>query len=216
MTDVVVRPYSPADRAAVRRICHATGYMGEPAWYWRDGESFATLFSGYYTDLEPHSASVCEVAGAVAGYLLGCEDSRRATDPAAVFARQVVRRGLLVRPGTAGFVWRSMADAAVAAVRRRLPPSSVVDARWPAHLHIDLLPAARGRGVGASMVRRWLEHLRSLGVAGCHVQTLTENTRAVAFFEAMGFELRGSPVLVPGMRTPDGDRLHVQVMALGL
>ena len=38
-------------------------------------------------------------------------------------------------------------------------------------------------------------------------------TTAVAFFEAMGFVLQGAPVPVPGLRTPDGGRHHVQLMA---
>jgi len=209
-----VRPYGAADRPAVRRICHATGYMGESAaWYWRDAESFADLFTGYYTDEEPGSALVCEADGEVSGYLLGCADTSVATDPARAFGRSVVRRGLLVRPGTAPFVWRSIGDAVVAGARRRpLPPSSVVDARWPAHLHIDLLPRARGRGVGAVLVRRWLDVLRTRSVAGCHLQTVAENGPAVGFFEAMGFTREGAPELVPGMRTPAGGRHHVQLM----
>ncbi len=212
-----MRPYEAADRATVRRICHVTGYMGEPAaWYWRDQESFADLFTGYYTDHEPRSASVCEVDGQVAGYLLGCRDTSAAVDPARIFGRCVVRRGLLVRPGTAGFVWRSIGDAVVAGVRRRLPPSVVVDPRWPAHLHLDLLPGARGRGAGAALVRGWLDRLRCEGVAGCHLQTLAENSRAVAFFAAMGFAPRGDAVAVPGLRTPAGGRLHVLLMATEL
>lgn len=62
--DVVVRPYAGADRAQVRRICHETGYMGDPAgWFWRDVESFADMFSGYYTAREPESAFVVEIDG---------------------------------------------------------------------------------------------------------------------------------------------------------
>ena len=75
-SDVVIRPYEARDRAQVRHICHVTGYMGEPvAWMWRDTESFADLFTSYYTDAEPQSALVAELDGVVAGYLLGCIDS---------------------------------------------------------------------------------------------------------------------------------------------
>jgi GNAT superfamily N-acetyltransferase len=98
-------------------------------------------------------------------------------------------------------------------MRGKLPPTSVWDARWPAHLHIDLLPACRGQGVGARLVQQWLADLRHRGIAGCHLQTMTENTGAVAFFESMGFAVVGSPANVPGFRTRDGRRLHVQLMA---
>src|SRR5579872_3316194 len=138
MTEAVIRPYRFSDRARIRHICFVTGLMGAPIdWQWSDEESFADTFSGYYTDAEPESALVADVGGEVQGYLLGCVDSRRAWNPGAVMGRHIGRRALFARRGTAGFVWRSVGDIAVDAARRRLPPSRIVDERWPAHLHID-------------------------------------------------------------------------------
>ena len=80
--DPVIRPYESRDREAVRRVCFETGYMGDPiAWQWRDAESFADLFTSYYTDHEPESATVVEIDGRVVGYLLGCRDTRHAGQP---------------------------------------------------------------------------------------------------------------------------------------
>jgi ribosomal protein S18 acetylase RimI-like enzyme len=215
--DVLVRPYETADRARVRHICFVTGYIGEPVeWQWRDAESFANIFTGYYTDAEPESALVAEIDGEVRGYLLGCVDSTKAWNPGTVVGRQITHRAIAFRPGTAPFVWRSLGDVIVDAAHRRLPPAPFEDPRWPAHLHIDLLRDARGRGVGAALMRRWLETLRQTGVAGCHLETVAENTTAVAFFEAMGFEKRRPPVLVPGLRSPRGERHHVQLMVQSL
>ena len=209
---MLVRPYEPDDRAAVRRICYVTGYMGEPVdWQWSDAESFADLFTLYYTDGEPESALVVEIDGEVVGYLLGCEDTRRAWNPAGIIGRHFWRRGLALRPGTAPMVWRALGDGLADGVRRRLP-SPVIDPRWPAHLHIDLLHRARGQGVGRALVHRWLESLRAMDVPGCHLETMAENTSAIAFFESMGFRRRGEPARAPGFRTPEGARLHVQLM----
>ncbi len=218
MTDsVAIRPYEGRDRAAVRHVCHVTGYMGEPAaWMWRDVESFADLFTSYYTDAEPQSALVVDLDGVVAGYLLGCVDSTTAWNPASIFGRHFVRRGIGFRPGTAGMVWRSFGDVAVAAVRRRLPPVTFSDERWPAHLHIDLLPQARGLGVGAMLVRRWLDSLRAGGVPGCYLETLGENHGAIAFFESTGFRRHGSLSAAPGLRSPTGQHHTVQVMVQSL
>ena len=54
MIDAVnIRPYETRDRARVRKVCYLTGYMGDPVdWLWRDRESFADMFTGYYTDGE--------------------------------------------------------------------------------------------------------------------------------------------------------------------
>lgn len=201
---IVIRPYEPSDRGMVRRICFATGYMGEPEWQWREPESFADLFTSYYTDVEPGSSLVAEKGGVVEGYLLGCVDSRRAWSEAKVFGRLLVRRGIAFRPGTAPFVWRSFLDAATEGIRRRPLPSAVHDARWPAHLHIDLMPSIRGRGVGSTLMRTWLQRLQELAVPGCHVQTLAENHRAISSFESVGFERKGEAVLAPGLRTRTG------------
>lgn len=210
---VRVRPYRRGDRDRVRHICFVTGYMGEPVdWLWRDQESFADLFCGWWTDHEPGSALVAEVDGEVAGYLLGCSDSRRVENPVRLMAHHLFGRGLLARPGTAGVLWRMIGDAAVDGLRRQLPAATVYDPRWPAHLHIDLLPVCRGRGVGRTLVRRWLDTLAEQGVPGCHLETMSENTGAISFFEAMGFERRDEPRPVPGFRSPGGNRLHVQLM----
>ena len=214
-----VRPYVTADRERVRSICFETGHMGEPVgWMWSDAESFADMFSGYYTDVEPESAYVVEVDGTVEGYLLGCVDSSRAWDVGSVAARHVLRRGLAVRRGTAGAVWRSVGDAALDRVRGRSRPSDFEfhDPGYPAHLHIDLMPAARGSGMGRRLVETWFDRLRGHGVAGCHLQTFAENRGGIAFFESVGFRRHGIAPAVPGWRTRAGERMHVQTMVADL
>jgi len=187
--------------------------MGDPVeWLWRDFESFADLFTSYYTDAEPESALVAELDGVVCGYLLGCIDSRKAWEPASIFRHHLVRRGIAFRPGTAGVVWRSFLDIAVDGVRKRLPPGAFHDDRWPAHLHIDMLPSIRGLGIGSALMREWLGRLESSGVPGCHLETLGENHKAIAFFEAMGFQRRGERRGAPGLRSPVGERHTVQLM----
>ena len=209
----VVRAYAPDDRAAVRDICWRTGYLGQPiGWQWPDADSFAELFSGWYTDHEPASASVVEVDGRVAGYLLGCRDTRRVPDLTRRTAVVARRRGLLVRPGTRRVLARSAVDAG----RDRAGHGGIDDlelmTRWPAHLHIDLLPEARGLGAGHALLTRWLDRLDADNVPGCHLTTMAENTGAVAFFAAHGFTPLGATTRLPGLRTLEGGRLHRLVM----
>jgi ribosomal protein S18 acetylase RimI-like enzyme len=205
-----VRKYRSEDRPAVREICCLTGFMGEPSdWYWRDRESFADIWTGYYTDREPESAFVAVRDGKVIGYLLGCVDTRKAPSDTANFLKQTFRRGLLVRPGTAGYLWRTLAD-----LLRGVPvPDTPIDLeRYPSHLHIDLLPEARGTGVGTRLMQAWFERLAEVRSPGCHLGTLGENVNGIAFFERMGFRRLGPPALIPGMRDRDGSRIHDQIM----
>lgn len=209
-----LRAYRSADRDSVRRIAFLTGYMGEPVdWLWRDAPSFADLITRYYTDREPESLFVADRAGEVVGYLTGCVESARARGSAARESSQLMRRGALLWPGVAGFLWRSMFDV----MRdRRMPDEVLCDPRWPAHLHIDLLPEARGRGVGRRLMGRWLGRLRELGSAGVHLGTFAENRKAIGFFEACGFRRFDDPIPAPGFRTRAGQRMHAQWMVLSL
>src|SRR5205085_2875476 len=62
----------PSDRAAVRRLCCQTGFLGEPIDpVYEDHELFADFLTTYYTDKEPESSFVLEVDGEIRGYLLG-------------------------------------------------------------------------------------------------------------------------------------------------
>jgi GNAT superfamily N-acetyltransferase len=147
----------------------------------------------------------------VVGYLLGCVDTTKENEFNRLLGYHAVRRYCVLRPGTAGFMWRAMADVVRDSVIGRHPvPAPFHDEHWPAHLHINLLPEARAGGVGRRLMMLWLDRLRTLEAPGCHVETMAENTRAVGFFEATGFVKYGAPLLVPGMRRREGGRMHVQ------
>ncbi len=210
MQAVSVRPFQPSDRPEIRALCHRVGYMGEPAtFYWSHQESFAEIWTAYYTDQEPESLSVAVRDNQVVGFLTGCVDTRVAPSPAKAVALGAVKHALFVRPGTAGFLWRGLLDTLS---QRGTPSGELEDPRWPSHLHINLSPEARGCGVGRSLMDAWFKRLAQVGSPGCHLGTLFENTRAIGFFERMGFERYGEPQLAPGMRTPSGGRHHLQFM----
>src|SRR5438309_1158029 len=68
----IIRKFEPRDRAAVRRLCCETGFLGNPIDpVFQDRELFADFLTGYYTDWEAESAFVLEMNGEVKGYLLG-------------------------------------------------------------------------------------------------------------------------------------------------
>ena len=50
-------------------------------------------------------------------------------------------------------------------------------ATYPAHLHIDLLPLAQGKKMGHKLMDAFLDRLTTLGVAGVHLGTNTDNTQ---------------------------------------
>lgn len=225
MGDFVIRPYQSTDRQSVRNICYETGFMGEPVdWLWPDKESFADLFTIYYTDVEPESAFVVEAISddrtgdsrqpnKIIGYLTGCIDTRKIPSHIDIAFKHLFMRALPLRPSMARILWRSARDIVVDAVAMHtLLQNELIDPRWPSHLHIDLLPEARGKGVGRMLIDTWINRLVEVGSPGCHLRTLAENHNAIKFFETVGFSKWGDPTPVPGFRTRQLERMHVQSM----
>lgn len=63
--------------------------------------------------------------------------------------------------------------------------------RFPAHLHINLAPEFRGRGLGGDLIARFLADALTAGAPGIHVTT-SRAARNVAFYNRLGFAERGS------------------------
>ena len=213
--DIRVRSYRDEDRLQVRRICFDTGYMGESvSWYWKDLNSFADIFVSYYTDHEPESLFVVvDDDDLVYGYLTGCVTTTKGSDPLRAGLRVALGGLGIIRPSIATTIWRSISDGLGDVLIRRVPAiRPFEDPRWPSHLHIDLLEPARGKGMGKKLMETWFERLSQLGSSGCFLETLVENKGAIDFFESVGFRKFGEVQPVPGIRTPQGDRLHRQIM----
>jgi ribosomal protein S18 acetylase RimI-like enzyme len=210
-----IRPFVAADRQAVRDVCWETAYLGGRIdFLYDDRESWADLFTSYYTDEEPeHTWVVANDQGRVVGYLLGCADTRRAFSEWQVALRHHLTRFLWARPGTAGFWWRVAWDRMVDS-RGSAPRVDL--ARHPAHTHIDLLPEARASGVGKALFETWHVRLRERGVAGTHCQVLADNARIIRLLTRLGYQLQGEPFVLPGMRTPAGERAYGRLIVRDL
>src|SRR5438874_2917124 len=73
-----IRSYRDSDRAAVRRLCCQTGFLGHPIDpVYEDRELFADFLTTYYTDHEPESCFLLELDGGIRGYLLGSRNRFR-------------------------------------------------------------------------------------------------------------------------------------------
>lgn len=71
--------------------------------------------------------------------------------------------------------------------------------KYPAHLHIDILPAYQNQGAGAELMRTLQKHLKDLGVSGIFLSVGKQNSGAIRFYKRHGFrvlDLVGSAVLM--------------------
>ena len=62
---------------------------------------------------------------------------------------------------------------------------------YPAHLHVNLAPQFRGRGLGGRLVERFIADAAAAGAPGVHVTT-SRGARNVAFYERNGFSEQAS------------------------
>lgn len=213
MSRMIVRKLRPEDRVAVRTICFATGMMGEPiVEQYGDFESFADMFTAYYTDIEPENSVVAELDGQVVGYVLCALDQRKVKLPAQYMLEHALTRGIRLRPGTFRFSMRSGLDMLGDLLRKGAPQVDLD--RYPSSSHVNLLAPARRGGGATEMFYRVFDNIVSRGSRGMHGSTQATNRPLMELAtKKLGFHLVGEPYLVAGLRDRDGKRVSLQILA---
>jgi ribosomal protein S18 acetylase RimI-like enzyme len=179
----VIRPYRPADRAAVAEICILTGDAGGDARErFPDPDLLPGIFALPYVEHEPELAFVLDDGGTAVGYVIGTADTpafvkwfREEWLPTLVERYPLPERTVTPLDWLVGLLHDP---------ERMLVPE-VAD--YPAHLHIDLLPGYQGAGHGRAMMTTFLRALGERNVPRVHLGMDPRNTRARAFYERMGF-----------------------------
>jgi len=188
-----IRPYRPSDREALYDICVLTGDAGADATgQYADPRILPDIFTGPYVDLEPELAFVLADDAEPErplGYIIGTADTRRFV---AEYRRAWLPTVAARYPEGSGEglqaerVWQLHHP-------ELLLEGDVAD-RYPAHLHIDLLPQAQGKGAGRAMMNTFLGALRAAGVPRVSLGMAARNTGARAFYDRLGFHLVARPV----------------------
>lgn len=179
-----IRPATEADLPALSEICLRTANAG------RDGSALYSdpLLPGYlwsvpYAKFEPAFAFVLAEGAAAFGYVLGAGDTATFHD------RLAAEWWPWVRSQVAGRVATAPGDAhALARIAEPEAGRPWLQADYPAHLHINLLPAAQSAGWGRKMIETELAALRARGVRGVHLGVMPDNLRALGFYRRLGFE----------------------------
>ncbi len=185
LTPLTLRSYAPSDLAAVYDICLRTADAGrDAADQYRDPWVLGHRYAGPYVALEPEFAFVLDDGERAVGYVLGVPDSVR-------FAAESETKWFsLLRPL---YPLLPEGDKSPDAAARRLIhagydlPEDAWLAQYPAHLHIDLLPQAQGRGLGRALMEALWNALRAAGVPGVHLGVGAGNPNAYAFYTHLGF-----------------------------
>jgi GNAT superfamily N-acetyltransferase len=183
-----IRLFEPPDLEACYAISLATGLEGGDASHlYRDPKMMGHIYVAPYALQEPALALVVEDGDGVAGFAVGT------TDTASWEAR-------LERAWWPALRAR-YADSADIAPADRTPdqrraflihhpaktPAAVAE-KYPAHLHMNLLPRVQRRGVGSTLLETWLERAASVGAHDLHVGVNRGNGGAIRFWASRRFK----------------------------
>ena len=200
-----IRPYRASDLEDLYRICLATGLAGQDAsGVYADPKLVGHLYAAPYGLLLPDCALVAEDAEGVAGYILGAPDTAAFEAQAEQDWWPALRRQY-ADPSGAPAAWSDDQRLSYL-IHHPRPLRPALLERFPAHLHIDLLPRLQGQGLGLRMMDAWLALAASMGARGAHLECSAENARALRFY-------RGSPRLT---EEADWSNRHTRLFATAL
>ncbi len=170
------------DLPGAYRVCLLTGDAGKDAsGIVRDPDLLGHVYVGPYVASGVGTQLVLADAAGVAGYLLSADD----THAFEAWAEAEWWPSLRTR-------YTPLADGSTDAELIGLihtperTPDEIV-ASYPAHLHIDLLERARGKGLGRALIERLLTDLRERDVPGVHLGVDATNANGIGFYEHLGF-----------------------------
>ena len=168
---ITIRTYRPEDRETVEHICVATA---TGIFSWRIMRRAALeIYCRYYLDREPDSCFVaCNEENIPVGYMLCAENCGRWSP----LFREHYLAGL-----------KNPLARTAAAASLKMPEKYVAD--YPAHLHVDILPAYQRRGIGTRLFAELRSRLTREGVPGVMLSAGADNENAIRFYENLGFQI---------------------------
>lgn len=187
-----LRPAVDDDRDALIEICRITEFpMDAPRDPARDPDLLGLVYAAPYPVADASLATVVVARdaadgaedgdGRVVGYLVATADTR---------AFEAWLDTVWFPPLRTRYPLGSGAPSEAWLVEHVHHPGAAPDdvvARHPAHLHIDLLDEAQGRGLGRRLIERACAQLAERGVPGVHLGVVAGNDRAIGFYERLGF-----------------------------
>ena len=181
-----IRRCEPRDVDSAYNVCLRTGDNGEDASHaFDDHMALGHIYVGPYLKIEPQLAFVLEDPQGVCGYALGALDSKTYYD---AYLNQWLPQIRQRHPEPAGDPARWTRTQKV--YFDYYHPEIFLPEpynQYPSHLHIDLLPHARGRGLGREMMNVLLAELSAIGSPGVHLGMGATNLRAERFYKKLGF-----------------------------
>lgn len=184
-----IRGFEARDLDACYAISLATGLAGRDASHlYRDPRMMGHIYIAPYALLEPGLTLVVEDDGGVAGFVAGTDDTGAWECRLEQDWWPSLREQYADPSSISSDVWTADQRRAFM-IHHPAPTPAAVVARYPAHLHMNLLPRLQRRGIGSTLLQAWLDIARGRGARAFHIGVNRENRNAVQFWRAQAFEL---------------------------
>ena len=185
MSEFNIRSYHPEDSDAVYNICLKTGDSGNDATHlFTDPLVLGHIYAGPYMKYEPQSVFILNDENNLCGYIMGTMNSKAFYDWMYNEWFPSVRNNYN-QPSGDPSKWNRTEETINIFF---LPMNKKLFKEFPAHLHIDLLPGAQGRGQGKLMMDHYISHLKDNNIKGVHLELSITNERAFNFYKKYGMD----------------------------
>jgi GNAT superfamily N-acetyltransferase len=182
-----IRPIQFDDIAALYAISLATGFEGRDASHlYSDAKLMGHIYVAPYAKLEPKLALAVEDANGVAGFAVGAISTSAWEDRLEKEWWPNLRRDYVDPPEAERISWSPDQRRVSMIHHPARTPADVVD-KYPAHLHMNLMPRLQGRGLGRKLFEDWQSVADAQGTKGIHVGVNRANQGAIQFWTKVGF-----------------------------
>jgi ribosomal protein S18 acetylase RimI-like enzyme len=200
-----IRPYRADDLDALYEVCLLTADNGgDGTAQYAEPRMPGLVHAAAYGLFAPDLAFVVEDADGVGGYIIGARDSRAFEARLEREWWPPLRAKYPDPPPEIPEELRTGDQRQAFRIHHPWLVSDAVYARYPSHLHINLVPRLQSGGWGRALIGTELDALRRQGSPGVHLFVHPENIRARGFYAHLGFT-----------EFPDGDSPAPFVMELG-
>ena len=188
MTETI-RPFHASDLPALYRICLLTGDASADATdQYRDPDLLGHVYAGPYPVADPGLSFVVVDELGVCGYIIATADTYRFQRwlESSWFPVLRAQNPLVEDPGDG-----TKDHVLIRTIHESTPQDLPLYTKYPAHMHIDLLPRAQRRGLGRRLIETLSDALRERGIHGLHLGVDQRNTGGIAFYDRIGFTSAG-------------------------
>ena len=181
---VLLRTAKITDLPDLLRVCLETGDSGKDATHLHKlPDLVGEIYVAPYVIHEPDLAYALLSEKRVVGYLLGVLDTR-------AFESLLVDKYWPLAKAKYQHFKTEITDSDRELLKdldKQGFSDESLTAKYPSHLHIDIVEAHQGAGYGKSMIAFLLEELKAAGSAGVHLHMSASNDRARGFYKKFGF-----------------------------